>query len=214
MADSTQISSLPGAGRTPNNVVLRTREIKGAERGPQGSQPHRAAPRGQLANKGAASLLPHGGAPGGMPAPVAQALGGGGGGGGGPRQLPSRHIPSMPQQYTQDQAARPNYVPPQKAAGDYIAHYDSHTQAQRKRTAEAHEQKKLDSIYDELQLPVLAMVLFFLFQMPYFRRKVGQVIPSFFLKDGNPSVSGYMSLTFLFGGAFYGITRLTKYLAE
>ncbi len=209
MADSTQISSLPGGTRPANNVVLQTREIKGAERGPAMGPPLQHGVR-RAPGKGGPGLLPAGSTPGAVPS-------GPPGGHGGVRQLPSRHIPSVPQQYTQDEAARPNYVPPPPRSGlarDYIARHDSHAQAQRKRATERQEQEKLDSTYDELQLPVLAMVLFFLFQMPYFRRKIGQTIPSFFLKDGNPSVGGYMSLTLLFGSAFYGLTKLTKHLSE
>ena len=75
------------------------------------------------------------------------------------------------------------------------------------------EQDRLDALYDELQMPVLIMILFFFFQLPYFQKNMMKFVPSLFNNDGNPSLSGYILKTALFGSSFYAITKLTKYLS-
>ena len=46
--------------------------------------------------------------------------------GAGATQLPSRDVPRMPQQYTQDPRIKPNYVPPaEPEKSDYIGEHDS-----------------------------------------------------------------------------------------
>ena len=39
-------------------------------------------------------------------------------------------------------------------------------------------------------------------------------IPSLFSRDGNPSFSGYLFKTVVFGSVFYGLTKLTKQISE
>ena len=73
---------------------------------------------------------------------------------------------------------------------------------------------RLDLLYNELQLPVLIMVLFFMFQMPYSKKKFLQLFPSVFKQDGNMTMSGYLLKTSLFGMSFYAIMKLSKYASE
>ena len=76
------------------------------------------------------------------------------------------------------------------------------------------EQDRLDLLYNELQTPLLLMILFFFFQLPYFNDILLKYIPSVFSRAGNPTFSGYLIKTLFFGISFYVITRLTKQLSE
>ena len=76
------------------------------------------------------------------------------------------------------------------------------------------EQDRLDVLYDELQTPVIVMILFFFFQLPIFQKTLAKNIPSLFSRDGNPSFSGYLFKTSAFGLVFYGLTKLTKQISE
>ena len=76
------------------------------------------------------------------------------------------------------------------------------------------EQDRLDMLYDELQTPLLVMILFFAFNLPYVNKTLIRNMPSLFQRDGNPSLSGYLFKTVAFGVSFYGITRASRYLSE
>lgn len=127
--------------------------------------------------------------------------------------LPSRDIPMMTQQLTQDQQIKPNYIPP-AAKTDYIEQHDTYQSMMQKSKKSEKEKEKMDSLYDELHLPVLVMVLFLLFQMPFVQKKLFRFFPSCFRTDGNMTMGGYFLKTVLFGGLFYVILKGSKYASE
>lgn len=127
--------------------------------------------------------------------------------------LPSRDIPMMTHQLTQDQQIKPNYIPP-AAKTDYIEQHDTYQSMMQKSKKSEKEKEKMDSLYDELHLPVLVMALFLLFQMPFVQKKLFRFFPSCFRTDGNMTMGGYFLKTFLFGGLFYVILKGSKYASE
>jgi hypothetical protein len=128
-------------------------------------------------------------------------------------QLPSRDIPMSTQQLTQDVQIKPNYVPAANNK-DYIEQHDNYQSLLNKKKSESKQQDRLDSLYEELQIPLLVMVLFFLFQMPYVSKLLLKRFPSLFLRDGNPAFGGHLLKTALFGIAFYIILRGIRYIGE
>lgn len=192
MADSTSISDLPGAVDTSqsNKVVLEKTELNNQ---PSGNPPLPTELSSDSINKIISGIQ------------QASATG--------MTSLPTSHIPMQTQQITQDPQIQPNYVPP-PAKTDYIDQHDTmHSLiAQNKNTQK--EQDRLDLLYNELQMPVIVMALFFVFQMPFFQKKFKKIFPSLFLVDGNHNLSGYLMKTALFGGLFYGINKATNYLSE
>ena len=76
------------------------------------------------------------------------------------------------------------------------------------------DQDRLDIMYEELQTPLMVMILFFFFQLPIFQRTLTKHAPSLFLRDGNPSFSGYFVKTIIFGVTYYIITKATKQLSQ
>jgi hypothetical protein len=205
-SDSTSIDNLPGGNdmSKTNKVVLEKTELNHA---PQGA-PH-GAPQG----------APHG-APHGVPAAelssnsinkiitgIQQASQSG------MTQLPSSHISMQTHSHMQDPQIQPNYVPtPSKT--DYIEQHDSIESIIQQNKTKEKEEDRLDMLYSEMQTPLLVMVLFFIFQMPFFQNKFKKTFPSLFLADGNNNISGYLVKTMLFGGFFYGINKATNYLSE
>ena len=130
-------------------------------------------------------------------------------------QLPTSHIPMQTQPHMQDPQIQPNYVPappPQKT--DYIDQHDTIQSLMQQNKSTKQEQDKLDLLYSELQMPIIVMALFFVFQMPFFNKKFMKLFPGLFLKDGQNNISGYLVKTALFGGLFYGINKATHYLSE
>ena len=128
-------------------------------------------------------------------------------------QLPSRDIPMATQQLTQDEQTRLNYIPPAPRAG-YIEQHDSYRSVIDKSKQQRKKVDRVDLLYEELHLPVLAMVIFMLFQMPIAQKKMLHFFPSFFLKDGNKTIGGHFLKTVLFGFTFYGALKASKYASE
>lgn len=192
MADSTSISDLPGAidPAQSNKVVLEKTELNNQ---PSGNPPLATELSSDSINKIISGIQ------------QASATG--------MTALPTSHIPMQTQQITQDPQIQPNYVPPPTKT-DYIDQHDTmHSLiAQNKNTQK--EQDRLDLLYNELQIPIIVMALFFVFQMPFFQKKFKKIFPSLFLVDGNHNISGYLMKTVLFGGLFYGINKATNYLSE
>jgi len=130
-------------------------------------------------------------------------------------QLPTSHIPMQTQAHMQDPQVQPNYVPappPQKT--DYIDQHDTIQSLMQQNKSTKQEQDRLDVLYSELQMPIIVMAIFFVFQMPFFNKKFMKLFPALFLKDGQNNISGYLVKTALFGGLFYGINKATNYLSE
>jgi hypothetical protein len=126
--------------------------------------------------------------------------------------LQSRDIPATTPHLTQDEAIKPNYVPEPKNK-DYIEEHDSYQSLIEKNQKNIQHQNKMDSIYDEIQNPLMAMILFFFFQMPYFTKLMKRQLPSLF-KDNYPTFSGHLFKASLFGFTFYSITKISNYLSE
>ena len=117
------------------------------------------------------------------------------------------------QHISQDEQQKPNYIPePEK--NDYIEDNSDFESILKRGKDEHDEQDRLDILYEELQTPILVMILFFAFNLPYFNKSLIKNMPSLFLRDGNLKLSGYVFKTFAFGVSFYGITKMSKYLSE
>ena len=127
--------------------------------------------------------------------------------------LAARDIPMPTTQFTQDQQIKPNYVP-EPSNKDYIKEEDTYETIIEKKKQKMDQEDRLDMLYNELQMPILIMTLFFLFQMPYTQKKLFHLFPSMFYKDGNMSMGGYLLKTVIFGLSFYFIMKLSKYASE
>ncbi len=131
----------------------------------------------------------------------------------GQTELPSRDIPQMTSQYTQDLQTKPNYIPNQDK-DDYINNNITSDDIIRQNMRTYNKSDTLDVIYDELQLPILIGVLFFIFQLPFFRKHLMKLLPSIFNNDGNFTLKGLMVTSSLFASSFYTLKKILNYLLE
>ena len=205
MADSTSIESLPAPG---GNIKLGITEQTPVQM-PQQTQP----PPTQQASPNDLSQPPF------VPAEIdpssldrvlngiqkAEAQG--------MTRLPSRDIPMNSGAIVRDEQVKPNYLPHANHE-KYIEEQDTYNSMLEKNRNKQQQQDRLDVIYDEFQLPVLIMVLFFIFQLPFIQKKLMSFFPKLFLKDGHMSLGGYITKTLLFGITFYTIMKLTNYAGE
>ena len=128
-------------------------------------------------------------------------------------ELPSRDIPMNTQQLALDPNVQPNYIPDEPKT-DYIKNNDSYDDVVKKVKYTNSEVNNLDNLYNELQTPILIMIIYFLFQLPYTQGLFVKYAPSLFNKDGNQNFSGYVISTLMFGLAYYIIVKFTNYLTE
>lgn len=120
--------------------------------------------------------------------------------------LPGRDIPLHTDQLVSDPNVQPNYVP-QPFIKDYINDNDEDINNYYK--YEKH-QNTLDSLYDELQAPLLLSVLYFLFQLPFFKKAVFKYLPFLCHTDGNYNINGLIFTCGLFGFIYYSLSKTVK----
>jgi hypothetical protein len=124
--------------------------------------------------------------------------------------LPSRDIPLNTEQLTQDPQIQPNYVP-QPETRDYINESDEDIE---RYINHEKTQNSLDSIYDELQAPLLLAVLYFLFQLPFFKKAIFNYLPFCCHSDGNYNLNGLIFTCSLFGFIYYSLSKTVRHFSK
>ena len=118
--------------------------------------------------------------------------------------LPSRDIPQTTEQLTQDPNIQPNYIPP-PALKDYINDTDEDIIGSYHRQEKI--ENKLDAVYDELQSPLLLGILYFVFQLPFFKKKICKYLTFLCNNDGNYNLNGLIFTSSLFGFIYYSLSK-------
>jgi len=197
MSDSTSILDLPtdpvGGGNVSNNIVMTASEA------PNQSQPvsSNGGGSGITLDQSTISMIVNG---------LQQASISGA------TQLPSRDIPMNTTAHSTDPHVQPNYVPPPpQNHDDYIKNYEQTSDMVDKYNANKQRQNSLDDMYNEIQTPLLLAVLYFLFQLPFFRKFLYSYFPILFSNDGNLNINGFLFSSVLFGTLFYGLNKFTAH---
>ena len=121
----------------------------------------------------------------------------------GATSLPSRDIPQSTQQLVNDPGIQANYVPPpQPSQSDYIKDEDTNYTYKEETISSS-----LDSIYDEIQAPLLLAVMYFIFQLPIMRKLIFKYIPFLCSNDGNYNFNGLVFSSIMFGFMYFSLTK-------
>jgi len=220
MSQSSAISELPNENKGQNNVVLNINEMKNAK--PMSANqigssiPQLNMNNSSNVNMGNGSVNGNGNAPSmslsqqdineivkGIQTASQQNL----------TKLPSRDIPMDTTRITTDNTVRPNYVP-EPTNVDYIQQEDNlQTILESKQKAQKHNDR-MNDLYDEVQTPLFVTLLFFFFQLPFFKKLLRKNLSSMFNKDGTDNFSSYILKSTLFGFMFFGLSKVTKYISE
>jgi hypothetical protein len=125
----------------------------------------------------------------------------------GSTQLSSRDIPMTTINHSNDPQTQPNYVPsPPQQNVDYIQNFE---------VIEPNERtNSLDDMYNELQTPLLLAILYFLFQLPFFRKFLFGYFPILFSNDGNFNINGFIFTSSLYGIIFYVLNKITTHFGK
>jgi len=130
----------------------------------------------------------------------------------GATQLASRDIPMNSTGHNMDPNIQPNYVPPPSPQNmNYINDYENTSDMVNDYNKNASRQNSLDDMYNEIQTPLLLAVLYFLFQLPFFRKFLFGYFPVLFSNDGNLNINGFLFTSALFGLLFYALNKVTNH---
>jgi hypothetical protein len=130
----------------------------------------------------------------------------------GATQLPSRDIPMNTSGHSNDAQVQPNYVPIHERQADYIKDYEQTSDDMIDNyNKNVNRSNSLDDMYNEIQTPLLLAVLYFLFQLPFFRRFLFSYFPILFSNDGNFNINGFLFSSVLFGLLFYLLNKVTNH---
>ena len=126
--------------------------------------------------------------------------------------LPSRDIPQLVNQF-QDIEAQPNYIPAKKLTRDFVLENDDLTEkkrGERKRRKQREQAWRVS--WDEMNLPILLAILFFLFQLPWLNGLLFKYITFLPLygTDGIMNNYGLVLKSLLYAGAFFIINKFTN----
>ena len=192
MSDSTSILDLPtdpvGGGNISNNIAMSATENVAQQSG----QPS----AGLSLDQSTISLIVNG---------LQQASISGA------TLLPSRDIPMTTTGHSNDPQIQPNYVPQPQNPVDYIKNYEQSSDMVDEYNKNMSHQNSLDDMYNEIQTPLLLAVLYFLFQLPFFRKFLFSYFPILFSNDGNFNINGFMFSSVLFGLLFYTLNKVTNH---
>ena len=203
MSDTTNISLLP----TPNqpsmqqNITLSTNDINQPQPQPQ-SQPQtqpqqmQPPPEIQMTQSQMNEINNN----------ILQAASSGS------TQIPSRDIPTDTHSVVADPGITPNYLP--KDNNDYIGDYDSEQNVLNNYNKRENVNSLLDSFFIEFQVPIILIVLFFLFQLPFLNRSLMGVVPKLFADEGNLNFYGMLFKSILYGLVYYVITKFSDKLVN
>jgi hypothetical protein len=132
----------------------------------------------------------------------------------GATQLSSRDIPMTTSNLTHDVNIQPNYIPPPQSNNDYVKNYEQASDIINEYNDNIERNDTLDDMYNEIQVPLLLAVLYFLFQLPFFRKFLFSYLPVLFSNDGNLNLNGYIFMSALFGIFYYLINKLNMHFGK
>jgi hypothetical protein len=132
---------------------------------------------------------------------------------GGVLSLPTRDIPMDGGNIKMDNQARVNYIPDTNHQ-DYIGNSQSADEIIMHNNQTKHREDTMDTLYEEIQTPLLISILFFIFMVPSVRSFLFKSFPMLLQTDGNPTLGGYIYIAGLFGVLYYILNKLLHNLSQ
>ena len=128
--------------------------------------------------------------------------------------LPSRDIPIDTMKVVNDNQTQPNYIPPPQVQENYIQNYETPQQIIEQNNKQTNMSNLFDTLFYEMQLPIIIALLYFLFQLPAVKKHSKIMLPFLFKDDGNPNLYGYIFNSILFASMFYVLLKVAAKLPK
>ena len=126
--------------------------------------------------------------------------------------LPSRDIPQSQNHIIHDNQVQANFVP-QNGHNDYIGDGQTTEEIIRRNNDKMKNKDSFDTLFDELQTPLLLAVIYFIFQLPVVRKNLFKMLPAIFKKDGNLNLMGYVINSLAFSSVYYFTIKTGNYFS-
>jgi len=132
----------------------------------------------------------------------------------GSTNLPSRDIPIDPTRVANDNQTQPNYIPPpaQEMQEDYIRNNETPQYLIEENNRKTENDNTFDMLFNELQLPIIIALLYFIFQLPAVKKYSKNIMPFLFKDDGNPNLYGYVANSIMFASMVYVLLKAVSKL--
>lgn len=121
--------------------------------------------------------------------------------------IPSRDIPINTANVNMDKQSVPNYIPEHEYYIDENEFETTHEIVDNKRRKD-NQKDSLEVLYEELQIPILLGVIYFLFQIPVFNNYLAKYLSFTFNNDGGINLSGIILKSFLFSLFYYILSKV------
>lgn len=133
------------------------------------------------------------------------------------QRLPQRDIPMNISEHMQDEQIQPNYIPKPKLTADYIHEYQESTDRKiREHEEQKMREKRAASWFDEVQIPVMIALLYFIFQLPIINTVILKRFSflSIYREDGNFNLLGLTLKSLLFASMFYSFHKSIEIISN
>ena len=116
----------------------------------------------------------------------------------------------------QDERIKANYIPSIKKQDikKYLKEMKEEAEIEKHNALKNEKEEQIDILYNDLQEPLIIMILFFLFQLPASTELFKRLFPFLITRDGYPRISGYLVKTCIFGGVFFIINKLIREVGD
>ena len=128
--------------------------------------------------------------------------------------LPSRDIPIDPIKVANDNQTQPNYIPPPQVQENYIKNYETPQQIIEENNKKINATNLYDTLFYEMQLPIIIALLYFLFQLPAVKKYSKNMFPFLFKDDGNPNLYGFIFNSVMFASMVYVLLKALEKLPK
>jgi sensor c-di-GMP phosphodiesterase-like protein len=128
--------------------------------------------------------------------------------------LPSRDIPIDQIKLANDNQTQPNYIPPPRIQEDYIKNNETPQQVIQENNNKINISNLYDTLFYEMQLPIIIALLYFLFQLPTVKKHSKNMLPFLFKDDGNPNLYGFIFNSVMFASMVYVLLKVVTKLPK
>lgn len=127
--------------------------------------------------------------------------------------IPIRDVPRNTQPIHSDEQAHHDYMQHQQHP-DYIDNWESNHEMLHEQEKGDNQRESLEILYEQFQLPILIMLLYFFFHLPVVNKWFFKTFSFCFMKDGNMNFQGYVLKSIVFATLFYVIHKNMVYLSN
>jgi|TARA_B110000285_G_scaffold202085_1_gene237170 hypothetical protein len=127
--------------------------------------------------------------------------------------IPSRDIPINTNSVAIDRKSIPDYIPEHEY---YINDAEIENKASIVESKRKSDNKKasIEVFYEELQIPILLGVIYFLFQLPVFNHTISKYLSFTFDLDGGINLSGIVLKSVLYALVYYTLSKVLHNMSD